>query len=266
MTNLISDDAIALIVATEVGDIDVPTLAASRKQYDRQYHRPEWPQGNSGITIGIGYDVGAGVKNRQQLWDDWSGKIPDSMITLLERGIGVTGSRAHDIMLQIRSHVDVPWDAAMDVFLNVDVPRWYNICKKYLPNFELLSPDSKGALVSLAYNRGPSFNDTGDRYREMRAIKQHMIDKKFDLIPDEFRRMKRLWPSTSGLRKRRDKEAAFFARGLNQIVMPITVSPPIPVPEPPKPAPKPAPVVQPKPVETGGNWLTRLLNTLGWRV
>lgn len=223
MQNLISQAAVDLIVAEEV---------SSKAAYEKHYRHPEWPGGASGITIGIGYDVGAGVKDRAQLIADWSGKIPTNMIDMLVPCIGVTGQRAHG-MLEAVSGVDVPWDAAMAVFETVDIPRWYGICSRALPNFEMLSPDCKGALVSLAYNRGPSFAQDGDRAREMRAIKQHMIDKDFAKIPDEFRSMKRLWANTGqpGLLERRDREAALFDVGLKASVR---VPPPVnPAPTPP---------------------------------
>jgi hypothetical protein len=212
---LISQTAISLIVATEVGDIDTPTIAASQKQYQRKYRKPEWPGGASGITIGIGYDVGAGVSSKKQLHADWDGQIPDVMIKALEPCIGKTGARAKALLPGVRRKVDVPWAAAMHVFLKVDVPRWYAICKKALPNFESLPADWKGALVSLAYNRGASFSKAGPRFKEMRSIKSHMRAKQFDAIPADFRAMKRLWRgSASGLVKRREKEAVLFEKGL----------------------------------------------------
>ena len=66
MTDLISQAAIDLIVCEEVSGKEV---------YERNYRRPEWPGGSSGVTIGIGYDVGAGVSDKAQLWADWRGRI-----------------------------------------------------------------------------------------------------------------------------------------------------------------------------------------------
>lgn len=204
---LISDAARDLIVAEEV---------SSKAAYEARYQKPEWPGGGSGITIGIGYDVGAGVRSTAQLRADWGLRIPESMIAALEPCIGVTGERAHGMLAGVRSQVNVPWAAAIDVFDAVDVPRWYNICTKALPNFETLPLDCKGVLLSLAYNRGPSFTNTGDRYTEMRAIKAHMIAKEFAKIPAEFRSMKRIWPQQSmrGLVLRREHEARLFEQGL----------------------------------------------------
>src|SRR5258708_33323102 len=45
----ISDRAIQLIIAFEV---------TSEAVYNRLYQRPTWPKGKSGVTIGIGYDLG----------------------------------------------------------------------------------------------------------------------------------------------------------------------------------------------------------------
>lgn len=204
---LISQESEALIVSSEIG---------SRKDYEARYFRPEWPQGQSGITIGIGYDVGAGVKDKQQLHADWDGHIPAPMIKALEPCIGVTDERAHDMLAKVRPLVSVSWDAAMTVFETVDIPRWYGICKATLPNFDELPPDCRGALVSLAYNRGSSFRLQGARYSEMRLIRTAMIDKTFKAIPAAFRSMKRLWqtPSVRGLVIRREHEAQLFEKGL----------------------------------------------------
>lgn len=229
MVKLISDAARDLIVSEEV---------SSKATYEARYQRPEWPGGGSGITIGIGYDVGAGVRNSGQLRADWGNRIPDSMIEVLVPCIGVTGESAARLLAGIRPSVNVPWVAAIDVFDAVDVPRWYAICVKALPNFDLLSLDCKGVLLSLAYNRGASFAKDGDRYTEMRAIKTHMIAKAFDKIPAELRAMKRLWPSQSmrGLVLRREHEARLFEQGLKTAVVVPSIPTPAPVPPPSPPA------------------------------
>jgi len=188
----------------------------SKTTYNKRYRHPEWPGGRSGITIGIGYDVGASVKKNTQLHEDWDGKIPTAMIVALEPCIGVTGEPAHKLLPRVRPKVNVPWEAAMSVFDDVDVPRWYRMCKRALPNFEALSPLCKGAPVSLAYNRGASFLQRGPRYTEMRNIRALMAKKDFGKIPAEFRKMRRLWTNRSnrGVALRREHEARLFEKGL----------------------------------------------------
>lgn len=207
---LIAQEAIDLIVAEEV---------ASRAVYERKYIHPEWPGGQSGVTIGIGYDIGAGVRSIDQLRGDWKGLLSDGDIIALSRAIGVTGAAARSLANNLVA-VTVSWDVAMQVFEKTDIPRWYETCKKVLPNFEKLSKECKGALLSLAYNRGASFNDqTGnERYKEMRNIRTHMVTENYAAIPNEFRAMKRLWvgKGLDGLLARRDREADLFQRGLTK--------------------------------------------------
>ena len=238
-------DLISQAADTEIIDDEV----SSQKTYESSLHYPTWSGDSSGVTIGIGYDVGAGVTSFSQLQSDWKGHIPDAMIEALRPCIGVTGLRAKQLAADLRGKVDVPWAAAMAVFEQVDMPKWYGICKERLPNFEMLSLDCRGALVSLTFNRGPSFDRAGDRYTEMRAIKQHMTDKRFDLIPAEIRSMKRLW--TDGLVARREREAVLFENGLKKPVPAKTGAP----------VKQPSPAPSPKP-ESGSSWGSLLLHII----
>lgn len=227
----ISQASIDLIVAEEV---------SSKDYYIRHYQHPEWPGGASGVTIGIGYDMG--YSTRDQIAADWSAHVDAGMLAVMQRCAGVTAGNAHALLGQVRASIVIPWDAAMDVFLNRDMPKWTATCASHLPNFGELAPDCKGALVSLAYNRGPSFDAPGERNSEMRAIKAHMIAKDYAAIPGEFRMMKRLWPNVGGLQRRREHEAVLFEHGLG-----VTTSAPPPrtpapaTPPPRRPAPMPAP-------------------------
>jgi uncharacterized protein (TIGR02594 family) len=200
---LISDDAVRLLIEFEV---------SSQKAYERRYRHPVWPGGASGLTIGIGYDVGH--QNVAQLRSDCTGILNAAMITTLEGACGRTGPAGKAITQQLKAGVDVPWDEAEKLFIAKSIPRWVGLVKRSLPNTEALGPDSLGALVSLTYNRGASFKKDGSRFTEMRAIRQHMEDRAFTKIPGEIRKMKRLWPGVRGLLDRRDREADLFERGI----------------------------------------------------
>jgi GH24 family phage-related lysozyme (muramidase) len=102
--------------------------------------------------------------------------------------------------------------------MTTSLPRYVAETISVLPNADKLSDDSLGSLVSLVYNRGPSFKLLGDRYTEMRAIRLHMVNEEYDLIPAEIRRMAHLYtdnPDTAGLVTRRNLEAALFEKGLS---------------------------------------------------
>ena len=185
----------------------------SKDVYIRKYQSTIWPKEESGVTIGIGYDVGYATK--AQLHDDWDGAIPAAMITKLERAISVTGHPAKALAAALRPDVTVPWDAALSVHRGHVLPRWIAIVEHHLPNCSEIGGDCLGALTSLTYNRGASFAKPEPRYKEMRAIRRHMNAREFKRIPGEIRAMKRLWPHVPGLLTRRDQEAALFEDGLH---------------------------------------------------
>ena len=199
-------------ISGEAFDLIVEFEVTGEQTYTKKYRKPVWPKGHSGVTIGIGYDVG--YASKPQLRADWGGSIADAMITALESALGVTGTPANAVAKRLQAKVDVPWASAIDVHREKVLPRWVGLVERSLPNTGAIGPDCLGALVSLTYNRGASFGKAGARYREMRNIKAHMAAKAFGDIPDEFRSMKRLWPDMTGLQKRREREARLFERGL----------------------------------------------------
>jgi hypothetical protein len=198
----ISPRAYNLIISYEV---------SSEAVYNKRYQHPEWPGGKSGVTIGIGYDVG--YCSSDELNTDWNSQIDTSMIEKLQSVRGLKGQDARAALAGVQTVV-VPWEAATNVHAKTVIPRWVGIVTRALQNTGQLSPHSLGALVSLAYNRGPSFSAVGDRYIEMNGIRQAMAARNFGAIPGLIRDMKRLWPSVRGLQIRRDSEAKLFQDGL----------------------------------------------------
>ena len=201
----ISERAIKLIVSFEV---------TNEQAYGKKYQGVTWPKGASGVTIGIGYDVG--YVTTAWLHEDWDGLMEAGQAALLEKACSITGERADALLGQLKS-INIPWTPAYQQFRERTVPLYVAETISALPNCDKLSDDSLGALVSLVYNRGASFQNTGSRYQEMRAIRQSMAQGRFKDIPDELRTMKRIWagnPSMKGLLVRRDLEAKLFEAGL----------------------------------------------------
>lgn len=201
----ISDKAIDLVVTFEV---------SSKAAYERAYRHPTWPKGKSGITIGIGYDIG--YVSPDTLAQDWRANLPDREVDILRPACGVKGPAAQALLPQT-SAVDVPFDNAMSVFRDVTLGKTATQTLRFLPRAARLHPDSFGALVSLVYNRGASFALEGDRYAEMRQIRSDIAESRFQDVPGRIRSMKRLWqndPSARGLVTRRELEALLFEEGL----------------------------------------------------
>jgi GH24 family phage-related lysozyme (muramidase)/peptidoglycan hydrolase-like protein with peptidoglycan-binding domain len=199
-----SQKAVDLIVAAEIG---------SRAQYEKLYHYPTWPGGKSGVTIGIGYDLG--YTSLETFGQQFGHYLDVVDFHELAQTIGKTGDAAREALPAVK-HISVDWDTAMKVFKEVDLPKYENMLIHACPKAVNLTPDCFGALASLVYNRGPGgFHADGDRYREMRAI-AHAIDTgDFAAIPGQIRSMKRLWGNEQrGLLVRRDDEAKLFEDGL----------------------------------------------------
>jgi len=201
----ISDKAVELIVTFEV---------TSEAAYNRLYVHPVWPHGQSGCTIGVGYDLG--YVTAQRMTADWGAQLAAADLALLGGVCGLKGAPAQQALARVQA-VSVPFAAANAVFRQVTLQRTVSQTIAALPKAEQLKPDCLGALVSLVYNRGPSFGAQGDRYTEMRAIAADVASGNLSDIPKQFRSMKRLWenqPNMQGLVRRRELEALLFEDGL----------------------------------------------------
>ena len=195
----------------------------SRAVYEKLYSRPTWPKGRSGVTIGIGYDLG--FQTPASVKKDWGDHLPAEMIIVLGTVCGITGPGGKAAAARIRDRVQVPFEAAMDVFKTKEMPRWEGIVLKALPGSEALPPDCFGALTSLTLNRGPSYSTDGDRYKEMRGIRAALQTGQPQKVPGLIRAMKRIWEdeeNSKGLLTRRDAEADMFEAGLRKVTPAVT--------------------------------------------
>lgn len=176
----------------------------SQEVYERKYQFPIWPKGQSGVTIGIGYDLG--FATTQQITEAWGQHVSSSDLQLLLSVKGKTGLNAKVVLPSVKS-VKIPFEDAIAVFHLITIPEFAGRTKRLYPGVQKLPPDAQGALISLVYNRGTATK--GDRRREMQNIIGLVANQDLDGIAAELRSMKRLWnPDTEGgLIKRREKEA-----------------------------------------------------------
>ena len=175
-------------------------------EYDPQ---PEWPGESSGVTIGIGWDLG--MTPFSETTRAWGPHLPASTLAALVGVSGRHGEAAQTVLPYVR-HLTIPWAAALAVFEAVTLPTWYLRTLRIYPQAEELPGDCAAALVSLVFNRGAALS--GDRRREMVAIQSLLKTGKLGEIPNQFREMVRLWPKSKGLRRRREEEADLFQSGL----------------------------------------------------
>ena len=193
-----------MIVSTKGLDEIVRFEISSFSFFERRLANPIWPGGSSGVTIGIGYDLG--FNTRGQIEKAWRGKLPDAEVDALLIAAGVKGEAAKALLPRVK-HVTVSVEAAKAVFFTDTLPRFADRTRKAYPGVEKLPADAQAMLLSLVYNRGASMS--GSRRREMRAIQPLVVNQDLNGIAEQIRSMKRLWigKGLPGLLKRRDKEA-----------------------------------------------------------
>jgi GH24 family phage-related lysozyme (muramidase) len=196
MTNL-STKGIQAIINWETG---------GESYYDKH---PQWPGAESGVTIGVGWDLGH--TSATETSRAWSSHLPASTLALLVSVSGHKGVGATHVLPPVK-HLVIPWDAALSVFENVTLPAWYMRTLRIYPQMLDLPGDCAAALVSLVFNRGTSLS--GERRREMSNIQALLRTGNLKEIPKQFREMERLWPNVKGLRRRRNEEADLFEGGL----------------------------------------------------
>lgn len=199
----LSDQGRKLLLDYEVG--------GGEPYYRKFLSRPTWPGEQSGVTIGVGFDLGYNTES--QVSEAW-GALADTSLELLNGAIGI---RAESARLWLSSRpmvrdIEVPWEKALDVFERITVPRFYLQLLRIYPQAETLPEPARDALLSLVFNRGTSL--AGDRRAEMLGIQNALRDGRTRDVPQLLRSMRRLWPNTTGLQKRRDAEASLFESAL----------------------------------------------------
>ena len=207
---MLSKKSLELILEFEVG--------GGENYYNKFLKNPAWPEGQSGVTIGVGYDLG--YVNKSEFSEDWK-DLPKEIFDRLYRVVGIKGYNAKNLIRGLRDIV-VPWELSLKVFNNKTVTKFWILTKDTFPNFDKMPEDAKGGLVSLVFNRGNALE--GDRRREMKLIRDGMrITNTFDqkaltFIANQIRSMKRIWAGGSiekGMNRRRDAEAKLIEQSLN---------------------------------------------------
>lgn len=198
----ISKKAIELIIQHEIG---------GREVYTRKYQKPIWAGGQSGLTIGIGWDCG--YNTEKQLFSDWAG-LNLNYLNALKRFCGVKGEIVKTMMRGEVLNVIIPYNIAYEVFVKKSIPKYYALTKKIYPQLDELNEDTRGALVSMVYNRGAKID--GESRKEMKAIVDLVAKKDYEGIAEQIEQSKRLWEGKGldGLVIRREAEADLIRESL----------------------------------------------------
>ena len=189
-------------------DLILQSEITSEAFYNAKYKTPIWPKSESGVTIGIGFDLG--YYTATKIENIWSPFLSAAGINKLKAVAGLKGIAAKNALKNnlgnIKS-VSVDYRSALEVFYSNSVPAYAKSTIAIYADINNLPPDAQAALLSIVYNRGNSL--AGDRRREMKNIVALVSAGNLRGIAAEIRSMKRLWttPDTKGLVIRREKEA-----------------------------------------------------------
>lgn len=192
----LSDAGLKLVLDHEVG--------GGKPYYDKFLAVPTWPGFESGITIGIGYDLGYATDTAFK--NHWAA-LNEEDFERLQKSIGIKGLNARPFVLAFKD-IKVEWDLALEVFTTHTCVQHTLNMLRFAPAAVDLPPDAQAALFSLIFNRGASTK--GERRVEMAQIQQVISDGKPEKVPFLIRQMKRLWPQGSGLVRRREDEAKLW--------------------------------------------------------
>jgi len=162
----------------------------------------EWPGGASGCTAMGGVDIG--YYTEDEINAIFKNLTTDNELKLIQAGRGITGSRAQSYLPKLKG-ITFEWDEATHIFESYILPKFENLTARTFPGVEELCDNAQSALVSLVFNRGTALS--GERRREMAAIRQLIPKKDYEGIAGQLRAMKRLWGRGNGLIGRREREA-----------------------------------------------------------
>jgi hypothetical protein len=140
--------------------------------YNRFLIHPEWPKGDSGITVGVGYDCG--YSSAAVIRSDWR-RVDE--VDRLAATAGLTGSQAAHVLASVRD-MSIPWEVSEDVFKSITIAQEWSLTRRTFPGFDDLRPNAQAALVSMVFNRGSRL--AGDSRVDMKRIRELVPSRDYE--------------------------------------------------------------------------------------
>jgi hypothetical protein len=125
------------------------------------------------------------------------------MVNALAATAGLTKQKAVNTLSGLRNIVDIPIEAALQVFYNTTIFEFAKKAVGIYPDLFKLHPVEQSVIVSLVYNRGSKLE--GETRREMKDLIVAIKNDDDKAMADLIRSMCRLWPNTLGLTKKRGR-------------------------------------------------------------
>lgn len=182
---------------------------SSPAYYRKRLTHPTWPGVHSGVTVGIGYDLGM-CRRPADARNDWSPHLDSASLDRLMTAVGIVGAPARPLAASL-ADITITLDAAEAVFYQRSLLAAAQDTRTLYPGVERLPADAQSMLLSLVYNRGTSTKGpTRTEMFNLKALIAAPSPQDLDIIASQVDAMVRLWPDSKGLRDRRIAEAAMI--------------------------------------------------------
>ena len=201
-----------LRISAESRELILRYETGGQAEYTARLQHPEVPPGASGITIGIGYDLG--YNTREQIASDWGGVIPAAQVTRLQGVAGLKGAAARAALARVKD-IAIPWSAAVRVYETKTVPRFARDTERAYPGVLALPWHIQGVMLSTSFNRGTAFAPY-ERRKELCWSRDAIARGEKIQLPSYQLQMRRLWPTIPGLQKRYSAHAGLMQRALDE--------------------------------------------------
>jgi len=205
-------EQIHLIIQDEIG-AEYPN---DKRYYNAKCASPIWAGGGSGVTIGIGFDLGFNTK--AEITKAWGSKVNGNHLVYFLECSGIKGIVAKKKIGAISRSIKIPYEIAIEVFMESSLPKFTKLTKSIYPNLDNLNDTTQAILIGLVYNRGASLKDKEGSTRrvEMRELVDATNKADYAVIAALIHRMKRLWVGTdvSGLVERRENESKLILNSI----------------------------------------------------
>jgi hypothetical protein len=203
---LLAASSVAAGVSRNTVDLIVQFEVGSQARYTARYQGVVCPPGDSGPTVGIGFD--GGHQTAETIRRAFRGHPHvERMAAVMPGAMGAEAcARARAQLADVR----VPWLTAIRVFETDTLPEYVaRAHRAFGPQLANVEPDAQGSVYATVYNRGTAM--LGSARREMRAIRDECLPAGDEAcMAAQYRSMTRLWigtPNERGLGARYEATA-----------------------------------------------------------
>ncbi len=203
-------------LSTEMGDFILGFEITNESVYEENYKSPQVPGVESGITIGVGYDL---KYNDVMELAKYIGE--DNCLRLRDAQRSLEAGESKESVLSSIKDIEISFATAKEIFKNEMLPKYVSMTKEWLgeEHFDKLPGYCKTAIVSLVFNRGTS--EKGRFREEMSLIRKAIQKGDLHVVSDFIKRMNitmaSQWAGYAGLFTRREQEADLFALGAETV-------------------------------------------------